>query len=110
MAFEAIYQISSSAMTAQTVRLNTIASNLANAETPAAAEDSTYKARRPVFASVYHTAQNPHHSALQSARVQVLDVVETSGALQRYQPGTHWQITAAMSGTPKLMWWKKWPT
>ncbi len=87
MAFEAIYQISSSAMTAQTVRLNTIASNLANAETPAAAEDSTYKARRPVFASVYHTAQNPHHSALQSARVQVLDVVETSGALQRYQPG-----------------------
>ncbi|MEN3753006.1 flagellar basal body rod protein FlgC [Mangrovibacter yixingensis] len=87
MAFEAIYQISSSAMAAQTVRLNTIASNLANAETPATAEDSTYKARRPVFASVYNSAQNPHHSALQSARVQVLDVVETSGANQRYQPG-----------------------
>ena len=34
-------------MTAQTVRLNTIASNLANAETASATETGTYKARRP---------------------------------------------------------------
>lgn len=38
MAFSDIYRVSGSAMTAQTVRLNTIASNLANAETPAVDE------------------------------------------------------------------------
>ena len=39
MAFTDIYRVSGSAMTAQTVRLNTIASNLANAETASATED-----------------------------------------------------------------------
>lgn len=44
MAFTDIYRVSGSAMTAQTVRLNTIASNLANAETASATEDGVYKA------------------------------------------------------------------
>lgn len=34
MSFADIYQISGSAMSAQTVRLNTVASNIANAESP----------------------------------------------------------------------------
>ena len=38
MAFTDIYRVSGSAMTAQTVRLNTVASNLANADTAATAE------------------------------------------------------------------------
>ena len=47
MSFADIYQISGSAMSAQTVRLNTVASNIANAESPAASEAATYKARSP---------------------------------------------------------------
>lgn len=39
-------------MTAQTLKLNTVASNLANAETPAASAEEAYKARRPQFAVV----------------------------------------------------------
>ncbi len=57
MSFNDIYRVSGSAMTAQTVRLNTIASNLANAESPAASEAATYKARRPVFAAIYQNSQ-----------------------------------------------------
>ena len=38
MSFTDIYQISGSAMTAQTIRLNTVASNLANANAPAGSE------------------------------------------------------------------------
>lgn len=83
MAFNTIYRVSGSAMTAQTVRLNTIASNLANADTPAATENATYKARRPVFASAFQ-AQSP---AASGAHLQILDVVETGAAVQRYQPG-----------------------
>ncbi|WP_252359007.1 flagellar basal body protein, partial [Escherichia coli] len=54
MSFTDIYQISGSAMTAQTLRLNTVASNLANANAPASSEAQAYKARSPVFAAVYH--------------------------------------------------------
>lgn len=86
MAFTDIYRVSGSAMTAQTVRLNTIASNLANAETASATEDGVYKARRPVFAAVYKNDELMNSRALISARVQVMDVVETGNAVQRYEP------------------------
>ena len=86
MAFTDIYRVSGSAMTAQTVRLNTIASNLANAETASATEDGVYKARRPVFAAVYKNDELMHDRALTGARVQVMDVVETGDAVQRYEP------------------------
>ncbi|MBF7978467.1 MULTISPECIES: flagellar basal body rod protein FlgC [Rahnella] len=87
MSFSDIYRVSGSAMTAQTVRLNTIASNLANAESPAATEAATYKARRPVFAAVYQNSELMGNRAMSGARVQVLDVVETGGAVMRHEPG-----------------------
>ncbi|MCE0489870.1 flagellar basal body rod protein FlgC [Pantoea sp. Mb-10] len=87
MSFNDIYRVSASAMTAQTVRLNTIASNLANADSPASSEAAAYKARRPVFAALYEKSGLVSSSALASARVQVLDVVESGGAIRRYEPG-----------------------
>jgi len=39
MAFESIYRIAGSAMNAQTVRLNTVASNLANIDSAAASPE-----------------------------------------------------------------------
>ncbi|MGZ0750844.1 flagellar basal body rod protein FlgC [Kluyvera sichuanensis] len=86
MAFTDIFRISGSAMTAQTVRLNTIASNMANADSPSASEETVYKARRPVFASVYQNSELTRHKAFPGARVQVLDVVETGQSIQRYEP------------------------
>ena len=47
MSFKDISQIAGSAMSAQTVRLNTIASNLANAGT-SGTEETAYRARKPV--------------------------------------------------------------
>lgn len=87
MSFSDIYQISGSAMTAQTVRLNTVASNLANADSPAPSEAATYKARSPVFASVYHNSlvQTGHHD-LTGASVRVQDVVDSGSAVRRYEP------------------------
>ncbi len=86
MSFNQIYRVAGSAMTAQTIRLNTIASNLANAESPAASAATVYKARSPVFSAVYsaRTAADPR--GVQSAQVQVLDVVEVGGSVQRYEP------------------------
>ena len=46
------FDIAGSAMRAQTVRLNTIASNLANADTLASSPEAAYRAKKPVFAAV----------------------------------------------------------
>jgi flagellar basal-body rod protein FlgC len=80
MSFKDIAHIAGSAMAAQSVRLNTIASNLANADTAAPSEAEAYRARKPVFAAVQEDDA--------SARVQVLDVVQSAEPLRRvYEPG-----------------------
>ena len=52
MSLSNILKLAGGALNAQTVRLNTIASNLANVETVAGSEDKAYRAKRPVFATV----------------------------------------------------------
>lgn len=49
MSLGSVFDIAASGMSAQTVRLNTTASNMANADTTAGSEAEAYKARRPVF-------------------------------------------------------------
>lgn len=84
MSFQDISKIAGSAMAAQTVRLNTIASNLANAESVAGSEAETYRARKPVFAAV----MDGSGASGAGARVQVLDVVQSDEPLRKvYEPG-----------------------
>jgi len=75
MSFKDISLIAGSAMAAQTVRMNTIASNLANANAAAGSEAEAYRARKPVFSAMLDGDGG--------ARVQVLDVVQSSDALRR---------------------------
>jgi len=85
MSFKDISEIAGSAMAAQSVRLNTIASNLANADAVAGNEGDTYRARKPVFATVMSEGSN---GMMAGGKVQVLDVVESSEALRKvYEPG-----------------------
>ncbi len=49
---QSIFDIAGSAMRAQNLRLNTTASNLANANSVASSADEAYKARHPVFAAM----------------------------------------------------------
>jgi flagellar basal-body rod protein FlgC len=80
MSFKDISNIAGSAMAAQSVRLNTIASNLANADTAAPSEAEAYRARKPVFAAVMENDAG--------GRVQVLDVVQSADPVRKvYEPG-----------------------
>lgn len=80
MSFKDISSIAGSAMAAQSVRLNTIASNLANADTAASSEAEAYRARKPVFAAVMENDAG--------GRVQVLDVVQSADPVRKvYEPG-----------------------
>jgi flagellar basal-body rod protein FlgC len=49
MSFNNIFGIAGSALNAQMVRMNSTASNMANAGTVASSADEAYKAKRPVF-------------------------------------------------------------
>ena len=72
-----IFQVAGSAMAAQSVRLNTVSSNLANADVVAARPEDTYKARLPVF-----------EAKVDGQGVNVREVVESADQpLKRYQPG-----------------------
>jgi flagellar basal-body rod protein FlgC len=86
MSFKQISQIAGSAMSAQTVRLNTIASNLANAQSAAGSEGAAYHARKPVFAALA-AREGLGDGQLAGTRVQVLDVVESQEPLRKaYEP------------------------
>jgi flagellar basal-body rod protein FlgC len=75
MSLERIFDIAGSALSAGSVRLNTVSSNLANAETVSGSPETAYRARQPVFASVLAAEGG---GAPQAARVQVTGIVESS--------------------------------
>jgi flagellar basal-body rod protein FlgC len=80
-----IFDIAGSAMSAQSVRLNTTASNLANANTVAGSAAEAYRSRQPVFQTVM---DNSAGIEPESAGVRVAGVVETSAPPARaYEPG-----------------------
>lgn len=87
-----IFDVAGSAMTAQNLRLNTTASNLANADSVSSSHGDTYRARHPVFAARLQEAtfgSDPAGIGQQqaSAGVQVTGIVESDAPLQlKYEP------------------------
>ncbi|TKB58215.1 flagellar basal body rod protein FlgC [Ferrimonas aestuarii] len=75
-----IFDVSGSGMSAQNVRLNTTASNIANANSVSSSAGETYRARQPVF-----EAQLNEFSAQQQAAsgVTVKGIVESDKPLIR---------------------------
>ncbi|BAN49763.1 flagellar basal body rod protein FlgC [Metapseudomonas resinovorans] len=94
MSLSSIFNIAGTGMSAQNTRLNTISSNIANAETVSSSLDQTYRARHPVFATMFqNTLGNGDRGSLftdqdqSGAGVQVLGVIEDQSTLTpRYEP------------------------
>ncbi len=81
-----VFDIAGSAMAAQNVRLNTTASNLANAESVSSNMADTYRARHPVFASRLEQAFSLSGSTAAQG-VQVLGIVASTAPLNlKYEP------------------------
>src|SRR3569833_3963787 len=79
-----IFDVAGSGMSAQTVRLNVTASNLANADNVSGTEEGAYKAKQPVFQTVLNAAQSGESG---SEGVRVADIVESAAPVQkRYMP------------------------
>lgn len=76
-----------SALNAQTIRLNTTASNLANAESVNGDSSKIYRARHPVFQTVMDSEASSFDEQDAGVGVRVLGIVEsTAPPLMRYQP------------------------
>ena len=79
-----IFDIAARGMSAQMTRLNTVASNLANARSVASSDAEAYKAVKAVFKTVY--ADDIQKSGISS--VDVDDIVEVDRPAEKsYQPG-----------------------
>ena len=84
MAIFDVFNVSGSGMAAQSLRLNTTASNIANAESVAADPADTYRARYPVFQATLSSALGDDGA---SAAVEVPGIVESDKPLNvRYEP------------------------
>ncbi|OED44712.1 flagellar basal body rod protein FlgC [Endozoicomonas sp. (ex Bugula neritina AB1)] len=82
MSLNNIYDIAGSSLSAQTLRLNTVASNMANAESVGETPGQAYKARRPVFSELLDQEMNSAGS-----KVSISEVMEsTAEPLMRYEP------------------------
>ena len=83
-----IFDIAGSGMSAQSVRLNTVASNLANVDSVSSSEDKTYKARQPVFAAAMEDLRRQvYPNQAESVGVKVAGIVESDIPLQQeYRP------------------------
>ena len=80
-----IFDVAGSGMSAQTTRLNLVASNMANAETVSSSTGETYRARQPVFGAVLQNAMTQQTSGAKGVRV--LGVVESEAPLRtEYAP------------------------
>ena len=93
MSLSNIFDVAGTGMSAQTVRLNTVASNIANAESVSSSVGETYRARHPIF-TVMQQQGNPldfnslfEEASGSGAGVKVSGIVESQAPLNKqYQP------------------------
>lgn len=56
MGLSSVFEITGTALNAQSLHIDTIAKNMANAQTIAGSEQTAYRARRPIFSSILESS------------------------------------------------------
>lgn len=86
MSLFSVFNVAGSGMAAQSTRLNTVASNLANADSVSSTAEGAYRSREPLFAAVKNQLDAGKNDVGEG--VQVLGVTESQAAIpSRYEPG-----------------------
>ena len=108
MALFDVFNIAGSGMSAESVRLNTVASNLANADSVSSSPTSAYKARYPVFQAIQSSLMSAGPGAgagtdptqAADASVQVSGIVESTAASGIVAPATSASVNVAETVSP----------
>ncbi|MGH8214406.1 MAG: flagellar basal body rod protein FlgC [Rhodanobacteraceae bacterium] len=87
-----IFDVAGSGMAAQSLRLNTTASNLANANSVASSPEKAYRAREPLFAAMHSEAMAGQGGGSDArdatVGVRVTGITESQAAIPRHlEPG-----------------------
>ncbi len=82
MALDQIFGIAGSALNAQSVRMNTIASNLANAGTVAGTDQDAFRAKRTVFKAIMDQQGSPQDSSYQGG-IKVKEISNDPSPVRR---------------------------
>lgn len=83
MSLNSVFDIAGSGMSAQSIRLNAISSNIANAESAGKTPETTYHAKKPVFSAIKDSFNGNNISE----GVKVTNVISSNAPLQlRYDP------------------------
>ena len=82
MALDQIFGISGSALNAQSVRMNAIASNLANAGTVAGSDKEAFRAKRAVFKTIMEE-QGPQQDGSYAGGVKVQQIMDDPSPVRR---------------------------
>ena len=80
-----VFDVAGSALQAQSIRLNTTSSNLANANSISSSDGGTYRARQPVFSPLMKEFDEQGADV----GVQVLGIVESKVPLRREHNPNH---------------------
>lgn len=89
MSLFSIFNVAGSGMAAQSLRLNTVASNLANANSVASSPEAAYRSKEPLFSQIQQQSlagTGASHAA--DGGVEVVGVTESQVAIpSHYEPG-----------------------
>lgn len=82
-----VFNIAGQGMAAQTIRLNTTASNIANADSASSTAESAYKAKHPVFATIKAQIENEMMQDPSSYGVKVMGIKQSNAEpMMKYAP------------------------
>ena len=85
MSLFSIFDVAGTGMSAQSIRLNTVASNLSNADNVSSTEAGAYRAREPVFSAIYGAEKGGGGSDINGVRVTSIQQ-STAPVQARYMP------------------------
>lgn len=86
MSLSGVFDIAGMGMSAQSIRLNTTASNLANAQAAGSSVDDVYRARHPVFESVRMDQMANGSGGLSMMTDESATGVRVAGIVESQQP------------------------
>jgi flagellar basal-body rod protein FlgC len=83
MSLDNIFGIGGSALNAQTVRMNAVASNLANASTVASTEAEAFRGKRAVFKAILNDQINGNSHDNNKGGVKVTEITDDPAPIKR---------------------------
>jgi len=96
MALDHIFNIAGSALNAQTTRMNTTASNLANAGTVSGNEGDAFRAKRAMFKTILQEQQKPHEQGY-AGGVRIEKITDDPSPIRKCQTlATPWPTKKVM--------------